>query len=83
LAILLDVLAAILSEGLATHESIKSDVAAAQVCSQIFIAFDPQALGSSAHLAEVVDGWPIRERVCSDRSRPQGDLSRAEHAAHP
>jgi 3-dehydro-L-gulonate 2-dehydrogenase len=56
LAILLDVLAAILSEGLATHEIDKIGRGSCTGCSQIFIAFDPQALGSSAHLAEVVDG---------------------------
>ncbi|AUH33484.1 3-dehydro-L-gulonate 2-dehydrogenase [Paracoccus tegillarcae] len=56
LAILLDVLAAILSEGLATDGIDKVGAGSCTGCSQIFIAFDPERLGSAAHLQEVIAG---------------------------
>jgi 3-dehydro-L-gulonate 2-dehydrogenase len=56
LSILLDVLAAILSEGSATHEIDRIDRGSCTGCSQIFIAFDPDRLGSADHLRAVVDG---------------------------
>lgn len=56
LTILLDVLAAVLSEGSATHQIDKIQRGSCTGCSQIFIAFDPDRLGSAAHLKEVVDG---------------------------
>lgn len=56
LTILLDVLAAVLSEGLATHQIDKVDKGSCTGCSQIFIAFDPDRMGSTAHMEEIVDG---------------------------
>ncbi len=56
LTILLDVLAAILSEGAATHDIDAIDQGSCTGCSQIFIAFDPDRLGSAAHMQEVVEG---------------------------
>lgn len=56
LTILLDVLAAALSEGSATHQIDKIDRGSCTGCSQIFLAFDPERLGSAAHLHEIVDG---------------------------
>lgn len=56
LAILLDVLAAILSDGLATDAIDKVGEGSCTGCSQIFIAFDPERLGSAARLREIVGG---------------------------
>ena len=56
LTILLDVLAAVLSEGLATHQIDALDQGSCTGCSQIFIAFDPDRLGSSANLEATVAG---------------------------
>ncbi|MFN3273199.1 MAG: 3-dehydro-L-gulonate 2-dehydrogenase [Paracoccus sp. (in: a-proteobacteria)] len=56
LTILLDVLAAALSEGRATHQIDALDQGSCTGCSQIFIAFDPDRLGSAAHVQEIVDG---------------------------
>jgi 3-dehydro-L-gulonate 2-dehydrogenase len=56
LTILLDVLAAALSEGSATHQIDEIDRGSCTGCSQIFIAFDPERLGTAAHMAEVVEG---------------------------
>ncbi|WP_217649523.1 3-dehydro-L-gulonate 2-dehydrogenase [Natronohydrobacter thiooxidans] len=56
LTILLDVLAAVLSEGLATHQIDQVDQGSCTGCSQIFLAFDPDRLGSAAHMQEIVDG---------------------------
>ncbi|WP_299845481.1 3-dehydro-L-gulonate 2-dehydrogenase [uncultured Jannaschia sp.] len=56
LTILLDVLAAALSEGLATHQIDRVDRGSCTGCSQIFIAFDPDRLGTAAHVQEIVDG---------------------------
>lgn len=56
LTILLDILAAALSEGAATHDIDKIDEGSCTGCSQIFIAFDPERLGSAEHLQQVVDG---------------------------
>ncbi|MBM3605230.1 MAG: 3-dehydro-L-gulonate 2-dehydrogenase [Alphaproteobacteria bacterium] len=56
LTILLDILAAVLSEGLATHQIDQLDQGSCTGCSQIFIAFDPERLGSGEHMQEIVDG---------------------------
>ncbi|PZX19857.1 3-dehydro-L-gulonate 2-dehydrogenase [Palleronia aestuarii] len=56
LAILLDVLAAALSEGLATHQIDEVDRGSSTGCSQIFISFDPERLGTAEHVQEIVDG---------------------------
>ena len=56
LTILLDVLAAALSEGSATYQIDKIDQGSCTGCSQIFLVFDPERLGSAAHLQEIVDG---------------------------
>lgn len=55
LSILLDVLAAILSEGSATRNIDDLDRGSCTGCSQIFIAFDPDRLGSTDHMQAVVD----------------------------
>jgi 3-dehydro-L-gulonate 2-dehydrogenase len=56
LSILLDVIAAILSEGSATHAIDRIDRGSCTGCSQIFIAFDPERLGSADHMQQIVDG---------------------------
>lgn len=56
LAFVLDALAGILSEGLATHGIDEVDRGSCTGCSQIFMAFDPEVLGSSAHMIETVEG---------------------------
>ncbi len=56
LAIMLDMLAAILSEGSATHDIDRIDQGSCTGCSQVFIAFDPDRLGTSEHLDRVVTG---------------------------
>lgn len=56
LSIVLDVLAAALSEGLATDGIDKVGEGSCTGCSQIFIAFDPETLGSADHLRETVEG---------------------------
>lgn len=55
LAIMLDVLAAALSEGLATPQIDAVDRGSCTGCSQIFIVIDPDRLGSAAHLAEITE----------------------------
>ncbi|MEF2070083.1 3-dehydro-L-gulonate 2-dehydrogenase [Consotaella aegiceratis] len=55
-AILLDTLAAVLSEGLATHEIDTVDKGSCTGCSQIFIAIDPAQLGGEAFTDRVADG---------------------------
>ncbi|MGL4413458.1 3-dehydro-L-gulonate 2-dehydrogenase [Roseinatronobacter monicus] len=59
LTILLDVLAAVLSEGNATHQIDQIGVGSCTGCSQIFIALDPARLGSAAHMQEIVDGMAV------------------------
>lgn len=56
LTILLDVLAAILSEGNATYQIDQIGVGSCTGCSQIFLALDPDRLGSAAHMQDIVDG---------------------------
>jgi 3-dehydro-L-gulonate 2-dehydrogenase len=56
LAIMLDLLAAILSEGLATYGIDEVERGSCTGCSQIFVVLDPEQLGSAAHMREVVDG---------------------------
>ncbi|QFU08833.1 2,3-diketo-L-gulonate reductase [Rhodobacteraceae bacterium THAF1] len=56
LAIMLDILAAALSEGSATHQIDGIDQGSCTGCSQIFIAFDPDRLGTSEHLQQAVNG---------------------------
>ncbi len=55
LSILLDVLAAILSEGSATRGIDEIGIGNCTGCSQIFIAFDPERLGSADHMQRIVD----------------------------
>ncbi|MDR2614454.1 MAG: 3-dehydro-L-gulonate 2-dehydrogenase [Candidatus Accumulibacter sp.] len=54
-AILLDALAAILSEGLATNRIDTLGQGSCTGCSQVFILFDPRRLGSEAFSDEVAD----------------------------
>ena len=56
LAILLDTLAAVLSEGLATNEIDKLQLGSCTGCSQIFIVIDPRQLGGEAFSDRVADG---------------------------
>ncbi|MFV0300801.1 MAG: 3-dehydro-L-gulonate 2-dehydrogenase [Paracoccus sp. (in: a-proteobacteria)] len=56
LSIVLDVLAAALSEGLATDGIDRIGEGSCTGCAQIYIAFDPETLGSAAHLRETVAG---------------------------
>jgi 3-dehydro-L-gulonate 2-dehydrogenase len=55
-AIVLDTLAAILAEGLATHEIDQVGRGSCGGCSQIFIAIDPRQLGGQAFTDRVADG---------------------------
>jgi 3-dehydro-L-gulonate 2-dehydrogenase len=54
-AIILDVLAAVLSEGLATNEIDKIQEGSCTGCSQIFILIDPRKLGGEAFTNQVAD----------------------------
>jgi len=56
LAILLDTLAAVFSEGLATNEIDKLELGSCTGCSQIFIIIDPRQLGGEAFSDRVADG---------------------------
>lgn len=56
LAIMLDLVAAILSEGLATYGIDGVQRGSCTGCSQVFIVLDPDRLGSAAHMREVVEG---------------------------
>lgn len=55
-AILLDTLAAVLSEGLATHGIDKVNEGSCTGCSQIFITMDPSQLGGRAFTDRIADG---------------------------
>jgi 3-dehydro-L-gulonate 2-dehydrogenase len=55
-AILLDTLAAVLSEGLATDQIDKIERGSCTGCSQIFISIDPRQLGGEAFTDSVGDG---------------------------
>jgi 3-dehydro-L-gulonate 2-dehydrogenase len=55
-AILLDTLAAVLSEGLATNEIDKVQRGSCTGCSQIFIVIDPRQLGGEEFTDQVADG---------------------------
>ncbi len=55
-SILLDTLAAVLSEGLATHEIDKIQRGSCTGCSQIFIVIDPRQLGGEEFTNQVADG---------------------------
>lgn len=55
-SILLDTLAAVLSEGLATNEIDKVQQGSCTGCSQIFIVIDPRQLGGEAFTDRVADG---------------------------
>ncbi len=55
-AILLDTLAAVLSEGLATNEIDKIQRGSCTGCSQIFIIIDPRQLGGEEFTNQVADG---------------------------
>jgi 3-dehydro-L-gulonate 2-dehydrogenase len=56
LAILLDTLAAVLSEGLATNEIDKVQRGSCTGCSQIFIIIDPRQLGGEEFTERIADG---------------------------
>jgi 3-dehydro-L-gulonate 2-dehydrogenase len=56
LAILLDTLAAVLAEGLATHEIDGVGRGSGGGCSQVFIAIDPRQLGGEAFTERVANG---------------------------
>jgi 3-dehydro-L-gulonate 2-dehydrogenase len=56
LAILLDALAAVLAEGLATHDIDKVGRGSCGGCSQVFIAIDPRQLGGQAFTDRIADG---------------------------
>lgn len=56
LSILLDTLAAVLSEGLATNEIDKIQRGSCTGCSQIFIVIDPRQLGGEEFTNQVADG---------------------------
>ena len=56
LAILLDALAAVLAEGLATHDIDKIGRGSCGGCSQVFIAIDPRQLGGQAFTDRIADG---------------------------
>lgn len=55
-AIMLDVLAAVLSEGLATNGIDAVQQGSCTGCSQVFILIDPRKLGGEAFTNEVADG---------------------------
>ena len=55
-AILLDTLAAVLSEGIATNEIDKIQRGSCTGCSQIFIVIDPRKLGGEEFTNQVADG---------------------------
>ena len=55
-SILLDTLAAVLSEGLATHAIDKIQRGSCTGCSQVFIVFDPRQLGGEEFTEQVADG---------------------------
>lgn len=55
-AILLDTLAAVLTEGIATHDIDKVGRGSCGGCSQVFIAIDPRQLGGQAFADRVADG---------------------------
>lgn len=55
-AILLDVLAAVLSEGLPTNGIDALKLGSCVGCSQVFICIDPKKLGGDAALAQLADG---------------------------
>ena len=55
-AILLDTLAAVLSEGIATNELDKIQRGSCTGCSQIFIVIDPRQLGGEEFTNQVADG---------------------------
>ena len=56
LAILLDTLAAVLSEGLATNDIDKIKQGSCTGCSQVFIVIDPRQLGGEEFTDKVADG---------------------------
>jgi 3-dehydro-L-gulonate 2-dehydrogenase len=55
-AILLDTLAAVLAEGLATHEIDQAGRGSCGGCSQVFIAVDPVKLGGATFTDQVANG---------------------------
>jgi len=55
-AILLDTLAAVLSEGIATNDIDKVKRGSCTGCSQVFIVIDPRQLGGEAFTNQVADG---------------------------
>jgi 3-dehydro-L-gulonate 2-dehydrogenase len=90
LAILLDTLAAVLSEGLATNEIDKVGRGSCGGCSQVFIVFDPRQLGGEDFTDRVADGVVAQvtgsapaEGVREVRYPGASQLrTRADHRAH-
>ena len=56
LSILLDTVAAVLAEGLATNEIDRVGRGSCGGCSQVFVAFDPRQLGGAGFAERVADG---------------------------
>lgn len=89
-AILLDALAAILSEGLATNRIDPIGQGSCTGCSQVFMAFDPRQLGGEEFSDRVADGIAdyVNSSVPDEKSREalypgQSTLRiRAEHRAN-
>jgi 3-dehydro-L-gulonate 2-dehydrogenase len=75
LAILLDTLAAVLTEGLATHEIDQVGRGSCGGCSQVFIAIDPSQLGGQEFTDRVADG--VVEYVTS--STPAEDATEVRY----
>jgi 3-dehydro-L-gulonate 2-dehydrogenase len=71
LSLVLDMLAAMLSGGLATHQ-LPRDPLLETGQSQIFLAIDPSALASSQELNQIAEGilGSLREAVPADPSKP-------------
>jgi 3-dehydro-L-gulonate 2-dehydrogenase len=74
-AILLDTLAAVLAEGLATHEIDEVGRGSCGGCSQVFIAIDPRQLGGQDFTDRVADG--VVDYVTS--STPAEDASEVRY----
>ncbi len=89
-AILLDALAAILSEGLATDRIDRLGLGSCTGCSQVFIVFDPRQLGGEEFTEQVADG--VADYVNASEPAEDGKRvgypgqstadTRADHLAH-
>ncbi len=89
-AILLDTLAAVLSEGIATNDIDKIQRGSCTGCSQVFMVFDPRQLGGEEFTEKVADGVAdyVNSSTPAENSREvlypgQSTLRiRAEHRAN-